>query len=86
MAIGICNLLKHWKAQNGIHVVLIGRNVTKVSVKHLSNRENTGSFGVGTPELLANMLDRVDANPVELVLIDKICDPVVQRVDDFAVF
>ena len=53
-----------------------------IAITHLANGEDAGGLGKIGPEVLANVLDGVDAHAIETVCADDVLDEVVELAND----
>lgn len=75
---GILDGIVHWVVEHASKMVLVITNVGRVAIETLSHLEDSGCLAILGPEILGNFRNSVDSNTVEIILLDKILDPVLQ--------
>ena len=72
--------------QDSREVLGVGANVDGLVGQNFTNSPDTSAILETSPEVLADVLDRVDTNTVDAVVADHVVDPVVPEVDNGLVF
>jgi hypothetical protein len=82
----ICYCVVHGVRQQCINIILVISNVTRIVVKDLSNLIHSGSLGEFFPKRFRNFRNSVNSNPVNLVLLNKVLNPVLECLSHPGVF
>ena len=75
----------HWVVEQSSEGSLVGSYVCGITVEVLSHLENSGGLAILRPEVLADFRDRIDADAIEVVLVDNSLDPVLEVLSNVAV-
>ncbi len=66
-------------------VVLVGADVSIISIEVLAHLEDASRLAELFPEVLGDLRDSVDADAIEVVSLHKILDPVLQLLSDIGI-
>ncbi len=59
-------------------VVLVGANVSIISIEALTHLEDSGRLTILFPEVLGDLRDGINTDAIEAILLDQVLDPILQ--------
>lgn len=72
-AICWCELDSHGVVHDPVHIVLVRAGIRRVPMEDLTNAVDPGGINITRPEILLNVLDGIDAEPIHCAWVSFKC-------------
>lgn len=66
---------EHWVVEKSLNMVLVIGDEPDITIKNFTHLENTGGFGILTPEVFGDFGNRVNTDTVEIESRNYVTDP-----------